>query len=807
MPGPLTIDFKGLITAPGELIRHPASCVDVYNFRFPAPGLMRKREGFSRTPNGTGGPIWQVLNSKTLGANVFVHYGDSTKGVDIRKGDGTAAWTLVPSVDAGQPMTRSTNPRLRMAMAGPAHYLTGAEGLRRIESSLNKIRYAGMPRGRGPDCGQMDAAFFTVLNGAPGTLLPDGANVAYRMTWHRRDDSQNFELGGPPTGRTVVRNIAGTSGYAAAVTKNVTLHLAIPREFGTTGTALTTDYFWRLWRSRVTSTDTADDEMYLVAERFISAAEIAAGYALISDSTPDTFLLTAPRLHTNAVDFPPLEAGLRNGVLNADDPPPACVDAALFQDCLFVGNTQTRSSLFLTLIGALTVGDTFGVNGTYLTGVAAAPGALQFTVVNALPTLALNIEATARNLCDAICGNFGGSVEAFYISQGTQQPGQIYIEMRKFSVNYTFDCPARGANFRPDITAGVTSTPAVAPNALAFSKANRPDAMPPSNSLTVSHADSSILRIVPFRDKLFVFTDSGLYAVSGSSFSSFSVQLIDASLRLLVPDGVAVVDDAVYAWCVEGIAEIDEGGARIISTPIEPTIDRILNVYSSKADVQAYGFAVGYRLQHRVLFFFPSTSAGSIPDCAAWIEYDTRSQAWSSGKFPYTGVNFSKQDGRSGGVARYSDDRLVLVNWNPVSGDSYVFIERRTFTAADYIDTDRAGVDHVIASVATFRFGDPDAERKQHWQQVVLHFEKDVGMFNSSALYSLPSSLQLKFTTDTASSVLTLVPTKNFMACETPDQVRRAMRMQLQIQHTTSEACGVVGISYKLAEPATFAGT
>jgi hypothetical protein len=271
---------------------------------------------------------------------------------------------------------------------------------------------------------------------------------------------------------------------------------------------------------------------------------------------------------------------------------------------------------------------------------------------------------------------------------------------------------------------------------------------------------------------------------------------------------VSVVDDAIYAWCVEGIAEINEGGARIISTPIEPTVDAIINNYTTKADLVAYGFAVGYRLQHRVMFFFPSTNAGSIPDCAAWLEYDTRTQAWSSGNFPYTGTNFAKQDGRSCGVVRFSDDKLVLSNWNPVSGDSYIFFERRTLTSADYVDTDRAGVDHAIASVATFRYGDPDAERKQHWQQVVLHFEKDVGLFNSAfAPYSIPTALQLKFTTDAGTASVALAPTKNFLACETPAQLRRALRMQLQIQHTVSESCGVVGVSYKLAEPATFAGT
>ncbi len=71
---PLT-QFEGLVTSPGLLARNPASCIDVLNFEFPAPGVVRKRRGFVTQGGNAGGPVWKLLTSRLMGNNVLAAVG------------------------------------------------------------------------------------------------------------------------------------------------------------------------------------------------------------------------------------------------------------------------------------------------------------------------------------------------------------------------------------------------------------------------------------------------------------------------------------------------------------------------------------------------------------------------------------------------------------------------------------------------------------------------------------------------------------------------------------------------------------
>ncbi|MEG7677105.1 hypothetical protein U2060_15300, partial [Listeria monocytogenes] len=70
-------------------------------------------------------------------------------------------------------------------------------------------------------------------------------------------------------------------------------------------------------------------------------------------------------------------------------------------------------------------------------------------------------------------------------------------------------------------------------NLLRFSKPLRADAVPPINVLSVGNADSRILRVMPFRDRMLVFTDAGIYQVTGRTFADFSVFPFDLGYRLM----------------------------------------------------------------------------------------------------------------------------------------------------------------------------------------------------------------------------------------------------------------------------------
>lgn len=658
MSGPLLYDFSGLVTAPGLLARNPASCVAVSNFRFPAPGVMRKRTGFELGAQATAvvKNFTSVIPSKTLGTRVLAY---SPEG-EFWIGGPAVAWAKLTSPSIYAP----SGSVARGALLGPGHYLVSG-GVYRVESDLTSFQAAGMPRGLAPTVYSMNAAVYSVLQGAPGTLLADGSNVAYRVTWHRKDASGNFELGGPPSSRLVVRNIGGTSGYAGGVVKNVRLRIPLVEQQDTLSTPVGTSYFWRLWRSRISATDTADDEMYLVAEAFVTATDVANGYAQVDDLTPDAFLLTSPRLHTNAVNFPPLEAGVLNGQTNADEAPPRAGDVASFAGCMFYAALTFRAFQALALIALPAVNETLAfVNSSGHTitlkcvaGAPANPG--EYTLVAGLATLGLNIEATARNMIDAFVLaslGVGAGLAGMYVSQGTQLPGQMAFEFASALTTFaiTPSNAAAGAKFRPAVPAGgLAVQPVSQANLLAFSKLNRPDAVPPVNQMVVGPAASSVLRIVAFRERLLCFTNEGLYAVDGTDYSNFRVSLVDSSLRLLAPETVCVLEDRCYAWCKEGVAEISSGGRTIISAPIEPTLQAILtaavDANGSPSGVINGAFAVADRKSHRVMFFYTPADA-SFARASSWLEWDARERKWSTGTFAQPGDNATARLSTSGQV-------------------------------------------------------------------------------------------------------------------------------------------------------------
>lgn len=778
-------NFAGLVTSVGIGLVTPGSFQALNNWQSIWPGILLKRPGLARQPGVSGGAIWSMFSSRALGAQVLVHIGTGGNGTGLRRGTGAAALTAITTIDGGN-ITCGINPRMHMALAGTSHYLTSQDsngGVRRLESGFGAVRYAGMPRGRAPDTYNMDAAVYAVLGGAGG-FLPNGSNVAYRVTWHRKDPS-GAELSGPPTGRLVVRNIAGTSGFAAAA-NNVTLRIPLPVEFGTTATALTTSYYWRLWRSPTASADTARDEMYLVAEQFLAAGDIAAGYATVTDSTPDSFLGQI-KLNTNATDFPVLEAGLNQGILNADDPPPMANDVALFQNCLWFLNIQRRPavSVQLLLVGGagIVAGSTVTVDGTVFTGVAGAPVGNQFTVVVGLATLALNIEATSRNIVEAINRSITTSY-AYYVSLGTQRPGLIYIEARQWA-SPSFSSSV-GTAWSPNAATGITDTSTPGINRLAFSKSGKFDAVPVLNEFAVGSADARGLRLMPLRERLLVFSDDGIFQVTGTNYADFTLTPFDLSKHLAAPEAIAVVDDECYAWCREGIVRINDAGVKTISSPrIEGSLSSIVAI-GGLQNLEDTAFAIGYRQAHRVLFFYDTDVAG--PDLYKWFEYDTKRDVWSSGDTPYSGVGFSR-DGKSCGCVVWSSDLLMLGNWNSGGTDAYLYLE----TPGVYVDVARDGLTRSISSTATWNYFMPSASDRQHWQQTVLMF------LPSAKPTSIQAGWRVVNTSQSSSPLSTISSPPPLMRLETPSGYRRATRVAFSLVHSAQESCGIEAMEMRFA--------
>lgn len=797
--------FAGLVTAPGMLERNPASCVDVVNWEFPAPGVIRKRRGQARQPGNTGGPVWKLLTSRLMGNNVLAHVGTGTSGTQLRYGDGSAALTALTVVD-GDNLERQRETRMQGAVCQRNHYVTSDVGVARVESTMTTAAYAGMPRGQGPSVNPSLVS---------GSSLADGYARAYRVTWHKQD-ADGVELGGAPTSRWVVANRSYTSGYVGSA-MGARCRFLVPHEFATLSTALTTSYYWRLWGTRTydeANGQLGDDEMLLVSEAYLTAPDIAAGVVTYDDSTPDSFLLSSPRLHTNLYNFPPGEEGLRQGVVNEDGPPPIANDVAYWQDCMWYADIEWRPRFTAALISNLANNDTVTLavdaGVLVLTAKTVPVGVDDFRIVTAAPTTAINIRETTAAMCAAICARakaYGYGITAHTTATGGTLPGLFFVESSKPQPSGMGFASSVASKFQffDGMNASINAPTGAATNGLVFSKPLRADAVPPINVLTAGPADSRILRIVPFRDRLLVFTDYGIFQVTGRTFADFSVFPLDLGYRLMGRDLVATCDEKVYAWCFEGIVEIDDGGVTVVSAPIEPTIEAALLALGSPAPSQGYsivaalGYATAYRNQHQVRFHFPEVDSSSyVNGCYAWLAFDTRTRAWTKGAFTKLDAN-DFVDNRSCAVVRFGDDLICYGNWSN-GGDTRLFLERRSYTATDFKDDTNEGTEQPVESSLSLQFQLPEQSGAQHWQQTLVNWDASEQWWRTR-----PSAVGIGHTTEETGVSQAVTVTSNQTRCEPTLATRRGQRLSVSVTHVISEYAGIVGVSQSYRSGTRFA--
>ncbi len=806
--------FAGMVTAPGLLERNPASCVDALNWEFPAPGLIRKRRGFARQPGNAGGPIWSLMTSRLLDTRVLAHVGTTTLGTQLRIGDGSAGLTAIPTIDAGY-LTRAASADLRMhlAVCQRNHYVTANESVARVESGLSVARYAGMPRGQDTIGGG------GYLAGGTANPLADGYARAYRLTWHRKDND-GVELGGAPTARKVVANRTYTTGYVGTA-RAVALEYPTPPEFGTEQTPLTTDYFWRLWGTHTyneAAGELGNDEMFLVAERYLTAGEIASLGFVYLDDTPDAFLLSSPRLHTNLYNFPPGEAGLLQGVANEDAPPPAANDIAYWQDVMWYADFTYRPRLTLALIANFAAGDTVTtVSSTGGGGTVTLTAGTDFGIFTGGPTLAINLRQTVALMMaafnDVLGPNSGQGIWGYSVGTSSTQPGLFYLELALGGVGgaaFSFNTSVPGKfQTTEGYILGNDAPTGAAPNGLAFSKPLRADAVPPVNVLSVGPADLRILRLYPLGQRLLVFTDSGIYQVTGRTFADFAVNPFDLGYRLIGREMVAECDEKIYAWCYEGVIEISSGGVTVVSTPIEPTIEALMVsaangtaplLQTGRAAFGQLGFAVAYRNQHQVRFHFPgAVSLSSMYGSQGWLSFDTRTRAWARGLFSLKSIG-GFPDARSCGVVRFGDDLLCVGCWS-TGTDTFLFLERRAYVASDFLDDARDGTQAPLVSTMRMQYQLPDEAGAQHWQQTVINWDAE-----EISWRPLPTTVTVIHATEEGAAPSQSVAVSELATrVEPPQDARRGQRLYVQVTHSLAEYCGIVGLSQNFRAGSKFA--
>jgi hypothetical protein len=202
------------------------------------------------------------------------------------------------------------------------------------------------------------------------------------------------------------------------------------------------------------------------------------------------------------------------------------------------------------------------------------------------------------------------------------------------------------------------------PNRVYYSKTSQPEAVPIVNYFDVGASDKEILRIVPLRDSLFVFKEDGLYRISGE-VAPFQLELFDNSFIVKAADSVAVANNAIFGWTTQGVQQLTEGGAYVISR----NIDNILLKLQTYTNFDTATWGIGYESDNSYIVF--TTANREDEDATIAYRYSTLTQTWTT---------YDKSS--TCGVINNSDDKLYL----GASDVAYIEKERKNFDRTDYAD-------------------------------------------------------------------------------------------------------------------------
>jgi len=315
MPANL-IRAAGLVTFSNELSTREGSLVVAENVNVDEQGVITGRRGFSDYGGELGSTSTRLKQILRYKERLLRHY-DTTLEFDNGSGTFTAFNGTFSELEDGL--------RIKFQEANGNLYFTTTDGIKKVSiSNVNQLSPGLVEDAGGIKAVDTSAAVkFTV-----GGFIPPKSKVAYRVVFGKRDNNNNLILGAP-SARYVLTNSSETSSANADVT------FTLP-------STLTTDFFYQIYRTAIitaSGSQTVDDidpgdEMNLVDEAPITAANITAEEITVEDLTPESFRASGAPLYTNAITG--------QGILQANEPPPIAKDIQLFRGSTFYANTKSR---------------------------------------------------------------------------------------------------------------------------------------------------------------------------------------------------------------------------------------------------------------------------------------------------------------------------------------------------------------------------------------------------------------------------------------------------------------------------------
>lgn len=323
---PSILKALGLHTFHNPLDEPQGALDEAENVVIDRDGVIQPRRGFFQYTNTLTNLSKQLINYKQ---RILVHYGTKlgfeTSALNGTINDFNGSFT---EVSAGR--------RIRAIESNGNLYFTTSAGVKKISAATASdfTTAAGFIT----QAGGIKALDLQVdINAATPGFFSPLSKIAYRVVWGKVDNNDNLILGSP-SARAVAENKDSVN--------SVTTQLTFPVPDGITDTT----FFYQVYRTGIfTALSLADldnvdpgDEMNLVFEEFVTAANITAGTITVSDITPDDFRQNGTPLYTNPVSG--------SGIEQANEPPPFAKDIETYKGYTFYGNTSTVQGMTLALL-------------------------------------------------------------------------------------------------------------------------------------------------------------------------------------------------------------------------------------------------------------------------------------------------------------------------------------------------------------------------------------------------------------------------------------------------------------------------
>ena len=474
--------------------------------------------------------------------------------------------------------------------------------------------------------------------------LQPNRQYSYKMLWFYEDANSNRIVGAPSEQLLVTRPESSRA-------VNLDLIVTVPDEILNSGRL--DDYTFEIYRSSGSanaSTVPRQDEglIHTGAVEYDIVTEKPFKRMVIEDKNPE--LSRGKTIYTSP---------LQEGVEGTNSRPPIALDIAEYKEHLFYANTVHPSSMEIRLKGTGPTsleptenvrskgpqrGEWIAINPRNVNNIEEESDTIFFFASNRFEgrdildegksgsdprefknffkisdneSPALAIAETARSLVRVINLHEELGIEAIYISSENDFPGRIALRHKtpsselftvRSNAGFVSHNPQIDDTWAPSLRGARNSDLNRKPNGLFFSKYREPEAVPLLNFVEIGSSDQPILRIIPLRESLFVFTTGGVYRLTGDNPRNLTIEPFDLTIKLLAPESAVALANSIYCLTNQGVVSINDNGLKIESRPVEDVIQRIL--LSPHVDKC---FAVAYESDRKYILNLPNAD-GNIEE-------------------------------------------------------------------------------------------------------------------------------------------------------------------------------------------------